>query len=95
MPDLDGFDFRNQLSVSPQTNGIPFIYLTARTAGSDLLFGFETGADDYVTKPFAREELLARIRAVLSRDEKSRDLAEIQFTQMLDDFKHKVLRNEN
>lgn len=93
MPNLDGFDFRNQLSVSPQTNGIPFIYLTARTAGSDLLFGFETGADDYVTKPFARAELLARIRAVLSRDEKSRDLAEIQFTQMLDDFKHKVLSN--
>jgi two-component system sensor histidine kinase/response regulator len=93
MPDLDGFDFRNQLSYSPQTNSIPFIYLTARTAGSDLLYGFETGADDYITKPFARAELLARVRAVLNRDEKSRDLAEAQFTQMLDDFKHKVLSN--
>ncbi len=95
MPDIDGFSFRNQLSYSPHTNNIPFIFLTARTDGSDLLYGFESGADDYLTKPFKRAELLARIRAVLNRDEKSRQVAEAQYSQMLEDFKEELLSNIN
>jgi DNA-binding response OmpR family regulator len=67
MPPPNGFDLRKQLSQNPKTAAIPFIFLTARTAQVDKLHGLEAGADDYVTKPFDRQELLARIQAVLRR----------------------------
>jgi two-component system KDP operon response regulator KdpE len=50
---------------------IPIIMLTARVTEADMLAGFEAGADDYITKPFSSKELLARVRAVLNRAQKS------------------------
>jgi two-component system response regulator CpxR len=64
MPGLDGFEVLRQLRRRSQ---IPVIMLTARTTQADRIQGLETGADDYLPKPFGPEELLARIRAVLRR----------------------------
>jgi DNA-binding response OmpR family regulator len=57
------------LSQNPITASIPFIFLTARTDEKDKLNGIDLGADDYITKPFNRDELLTRIRALLRRKE--------------------------
>jgi DNA-binding response OmpR family regulator len=64
MPNLDGFEF---LRVYRREHNAPIILLTARLAESDKVHGLELGADDYVTKPFGMQELVARIRAVLRR----------------------------
>ena len=64
MPNLDGFEF---LKIYRKEHGVPIILLTARLAESDKVLGLELGADDYVTKPFGMQELVARIRAVLRR----------------------------
>lgn len=64
MPGLDGFELLRQVRKQRQT---PVIMLTARTAQADRVAGLDAGADDYLPKPFAPEELLARIRAVLRR----------------------------
>ena len=64
MPNLDGFAF---LRAFRQERGVPIILLTARLAEADKVIGLELGADDYVTKPFGMQELVARIRAVLRR----------------------------
>ncbi len=65
MPDLDGFEVCRRL----RADGIrvPVVYLTARDATEDKVRGLTIGGDDYVTKPFSLEELVARIRAVLRR----------------------------
>jgi two-component system, OmpR family, response regulator CpxR len=64
MPALDGFEVLRQIRKRSDT---PVIMLTARTAEADRVAGLNTGADDYLPKPFGPEELLARIRAVLRR----------------------------
>ena len=64
MPRMDGFAF---LRVYRKEHNVPIILLTARLAESDKVVGLELGADDYVTKPFGMQELVARIRAVLRR----------------------------
>ncbi len=67
LPSLDGFEVLRQLRKRSET---PVIMLTARTAEADRVAGLNSGADDYLPKPFGPEELLARIRAVLRRVEK-------------------------
>ena len=67
MPPPNGFEMRKLLSQDPQTSSIPFIFLTARAAQGDKNFGLSIGADDYITKPFDSQELVARISAVLRR----------------------------
>ncbi len=64
LPVLDGFEVLRQIR---KRSSAPVIMLTARTARADRIAGLETGADDYLPKPFDPEELLARIRAVLRR----------------------------
>ncbi len=64
LPVLDGFEVLRQIR---KRSGAPVIMLTARTARTDRIAGLDTGADDYLPKPFEPEELLARIRAVLRR----------------------------
>lgn len=66
LPDLDGFDVLARLRSRDRTT--PVIILTARDAVTDTVRGLESGADDYVTKPFRFEELLARVRARLRAD---------------------------
>ncbi len=64
LPDCDGFEL---LPVLRQRGQVPIIVLTARTQQAEKLKGLALGADDYITKPFDPEELLARVRAVLRR----------------------------
>jgi len=69
LPGTDGFELCRKIRKTDQS--IPIIILTARVQESDKLLGFELGADDYVTKPFSAKELIARIRALLKRTERS------------------------
>jgi DNA-binding response OmpR family regulator len=64
LPDLDGVEVRRRLR---STNSPPVIILSARDAVAEKILGLESGADDYLTKPFALEELMARVRVVLRR----------------------------
>ncbi|MEI6084364.1 MAG: response regulator [Verrucomicrobiota bacterium] len=67
MPKLDGFQVCRMLKSSPITRHIPVMLLTAMATPEDKLRGFGHGADDYVTKPYAMPELLARINTLLTR----------------------------
>ena len=62
MPGLDGPEVCHRAGADPQTQPTYFILLTARDTKADIVQGLEAGADDYVTKPFDSEELLARVR---------------------------------
>jgi len=68
LPGMDGFSLCERLRQG-ERKGVPIIMLTARDALDDRLRGFRTGADDYLTKPFALPELAARIEAVLKRSQ--------------------------
>ncbi|MFM1989673.1 MAG: PhoB [Pseudomonadota bacterium] len=67
LPDQPGIEIAKRLRADPRTRDLPVIMLTARSAESDKLGGFDAGADDYVTKPFSPRELLARVKALLRR----------------------------
>ncbi len=67
LPLTSGIEVCRQLRRNPETRGIPIVMLTARGEEGDKLRGLDSGADDYVTKPFSPSELIARIRAVLRR----------------------------
>jgi DNA-binding response OmpR family regulator len=72
MPKLDGFGVLNILSKRTQTADIPFIFLTAKTEKSDFRRGMNLGADDYITKPFYKDELLAVLETRLKKSERLR-----------------------
>ena len=74
MPIKDGFTVAKEIRKINDT--IPIIFLTAKSMKEDTLEGFEAGADDYITKPFSMEELLARITAVLRRSSGSAEKQE-------------------
>jgi len=65
MPEMDGFTLAKEIREIDKK--IPILFLTAKALQEDVLKGFELGADDYLTKPFSMEELLARIQAIYKR----------------------------
>ena len=67
LPGLDGFTVATRIRETPALAATRIVMLTARTANEDIVRGLGCGADDYVTKPFDRQVLLARVRAVLRR----------------------------
>lgn len=69
LPEMDGLEVCRQLRRESNTTTTPIMMLTARGDEIDKVVGLEVGADDYVTKPFGRRELLARVRALLRRSE--------------------------
>jgi DNA-binding response OmpR family regulator len=71
LPGLDGLDVTRKLRADPATATVPIVMLTARDDELDKLLGLELGADDYLTKPFSPRELVARVRAVLRRVDRS------------------------
>jgi two-component system, OmpR family, response regulator len=93
LPDMEGFDVARRLGA--QRARVPIIFLTARDATDDKIRGLTLGGDDYVTKPFSLEELVARIRSILRRS----GLAEPESSRLtfedieLDEDAHEVSRN--
>ena len=67
LPDLSGLELARSLRREDATRELPIIMLTARAAEDDKVLGLESGADDYLTKPFSSRELVARIQALLRR----------------------------
>lgn len=67
MPDLNGIQICRMLRADPKLKNVPVMFLTAKTEESDRIQGLETGADDYICKPFSTKELLLRVQAVLRR----------------------------
>jgi two-component system, OmpR family, response regulator len=65
LPDMDGFEVARRLTT--EHSGMPILFLSARDSASDRVRGLTTGGDDYVTKPFSLEELVARLRNLLRR----------------------------
>lgn len=71
LPEEDGISILKKLRSNPKTSTIPVIMLTAKDSEYDVVIGLDSGADDYVTKPFGMMALVSRIKAVLRRYEKS------------------------
>jgi two-component system OmpR family response regulator len=94
MPGMDGFEACRRLRADG--DGTPMIFLTARDANEDKLAGFELGGDDYLTKPFNLDELIARIRAVLHRTGTAEepDHTHRYADLVLDEETHRVWRAE-
>ncbi len=76
MPEMDGFTVLKRLRE--QGNSVPVLILTAKSEVDDRVFGLDAGADDYLTKPFAMKELLARVRAITRRANEATS-AELKF----------------
>ncbi|MCG7958723.1 MAG: response regulator, partial [Candidatus Thiodiazotropha taylori] len=94
LPGRSGLDLTKELKqVSPVST--PIILLTAKADEADKVIGLDSGADDYITKPFSTREMIARINAVLRRSGGSADQQALAFHGLsLDPVKHLVLTDE-
>lgn len=91
---LSGIEVCRRLRRAPETAGLPIIMLTARAEESDRVRGLETGADDYVTKPFSPRELVARVRALLRRLRPALSGGALEYGGIaMDTSAHKVMRD--
>jgi len=95
LPGMSGVDVAKRVRSDGRLKGIPIIMLTARTEERDKILGLETGADDYITKPFSPRELMARIKAVLRRraPEMTEDPVELGGLR-LDPISHRVFGDD-
>ena len=95
LPGKAGIDIARSLRSSIQTKELPIIMLTAKSEESDKIMGLESGADDYITKPFSPKELLARIKALLRRSAPQSDMEVVNFGSInLNPMTHKVKDGE-
>jgi two-component system OmpR family response regulator len=94
LPDVDGFDVQRKLVDRGQR--VPVLFLTARDATEDKVRGLTIGGDDYVTKPFSLEELIARIRAILRRaNGGASEVKSLRFADLdMDEDTHEVRRGD-
>ncbi|MCH8684327.1 phosphate regulon transcriptional regulator PhoB [Pedomonas mirosovicensis] len=94
IPYLSGIEVCRRLRRLPETANLPILMLTARSEEGDRIRGLETGADDYITKPFSPRELIARMKAVLRRLRPALTGAPLSFGGIeLDTTTHKVVRD--
>jgi two-component system, OmpR family, response regulator len=93
LPDLSGFDVQRRLVESGRR--LPVIFLTARDAVEDRVRGLTIGGDDYLTKPFSLEELVARVRAVLRRSHETKSGHLILDDLVLDEETYEVHRGDD
>lgn len=95
LPGKAGIDIARLLRSSIETKELPIIMLTAKSEESDKIMGLESGADDYITKPFSPKELLARIKALLRRASPQSDMKVVNFGSInLNPMTHKVKDGE-
>ena len=93
MPEMDGLELIQHLRDA--NNRMPILMLTARDAVENRVFGLESGADDYLVKPFAPAELVARVHALLRRVEPKADDQEVQYNDVrLDPKQHEAWRGD-
>ena len=93
LPLMSGLDVCRQLRRRPETRNIPIIMLTARGEEGDRIRGLNSGADDYITKPFSPRELVARVRAVLRRSRPALAEERLAFSDIVMDLAaHRVMR---
>ena len=85
VPGGDGLDVCRRLRNHPALSTTPIIFMTARAGENDRVLGLELGADDYITKPFATRELVARVKAVLRRFERPTGPSTISFEDVVID----------
>lgn len=97
MPPPNGFELRKLMSLDPQLSSIPFVFLTARSDLDDKVDAISDGADDYITKPFATNELIARIGAVIRRGQIAQargwEQAKAVADADLERVRHEILQN--
>jgi two-component system alkaline phosphatase synthesis response regulator PhoP len=94
LPRLDGIEVCKRLKTDERLREIPIIMLTAKAEEADKIKGLETGADDYVTKPFSAKELMARVKAHIRRREGSVPEKQFEYGGLsIDTIKHEVLFN--
>lgn len=92
IPGIDGIEVCRRLRANPITRDIPVIMLTAKSEEHDVVLGLDAGANDYITKPFSKAILLARIRAVLRHPEP--DVQTLEFDGLtIDDSSHTISLN--
>jgi two-component system phosphate regulon response regulator PhoB len=91
LPGRSGLEFTKELKQKPNRKTPPIIMLTARADESDKVQGLDSGADDYVTKPFSPRELVARIKAVIRRNSDADEEKTIEFNGLcIDPVRHQV-----
>ena len=93
LPDEDGVSILKKLKSRPDTENIPVIMMTAKSSEYDKVLGLDSGADDYITKPFGVLELISRVKAVIRRSDRSKGSAGevLKIGELvLDEQKHEV-----
>jgi len=89
MPQMNGYEFFNAVSGNPQWNRIPFLFLTAKSTPEDIRLGKILGIDDYITKPFKKEDLIAIISGKIARSQKS-SLIDNEIKKLLNSLNIKI-----
>ncbi|EAU45363.1 phosphate regulon transcriptional regulator PhoB [Salipiger bermudensis] len=94
LPNLSGIEVCRQIKTRPETRGVPVIMLSARSEEIDRVRGLETGADDYVVKPYSLRELMARVKAQLRRARPAAAGLRLEYDDIiLDAETHRVTRD--
>jgi two-component system phosphate regulon response regulator PhoB len=92
LPGKSGVQFAKELRADERTRGLPILMLTAKSEEADKVLGLDSGADDYVTKPFSPKELIARVKALLRRQTPIEDAGPLSVGPLkLDPSSHRVL----
>jgi two-component system phosphate regulon response regulator PhoB len=92
LPGKSGVQFAKELRANERTKALPILMLTAKSEESDKVLGLDSGADDYVTKPFSPKELVARVKAILRRQTPIEDTGPLKVGPLkLDPSSHRVL----
>lgn len=92
LPGKSGVQFAKELRAQDRTRGLPILMLTAKSEEVDKVMGLDSGADDYVTKPFSPKELVARVKALLRRQSPIEDTGPLSIGPIkLDPSSHRVL----
>lgn len=92
LPEQDGIEILKQLRAEPATRKLPVIMLTAKGSEYDRVLGLDSGADDYIPKPFGMMELVARVRAVLRRTESREENSDYQLGALFVSPKRHVVK---